>query len=348
MKRSLGLTFWLVVLHSIVANGQHIHFLLVSDTADPKIGQACVATVNNVRGSLQSLIPAQRYSLSVMESQNQRYDAESVVKAIRAVQVEQKDTFVFFYDGHGARSQGHHFLQMPGGGKLWSADLQNAVKKKQCHLKVILSGSCNVPAQRGPAAALAQQWNVQNGIAPVMEELFVNHDGLMHMNGAWPGQFGFTNNQEGNWLFAEFLNYCTLCSTGRPTWSAIDRMMDRRLGDRFQKAFGGKYVEAGTGYTQTSLKTITWSLPKDASRPSRFGVAGDDGRTRTGVTVIQVDQRSPARGILQRGDIITSINGEEVRDADSFFDLVRCSPRQMHLEFTRSGNVTSTDVTLPW
>ncbi len=352
MRRLFAIAFVLVVLANTVASGQQVHVLLVSDTADRKIGKECKATVQNIRSSLSYLIPHNRYFLTIRVSHNDQYNADSLLADIRRVQVAQNDTFVFFYDGHGARARGHHYLHMPDGGKLWSADLQKAVKRKACRLGVILTGSCNVPAVRGPmfAPKAAEEWNVQrDGMAPVMKELFINHSGLMHMNGAWPGQFGFTHAKLGNWLFLEFFSYCKLCPTGRPTWRCIDRMMDRRLGKRFQLAFNGRYEEPETGYTQTSLKTISWSLPKNIEHPtSRFGVVGDDSSTRTGVKVRRVDRNGPAGGKLRNGDIIVSINGEEVKDAVAFFDLVRSSSRIMKFKYSRRGTNHFGEATLRW
>ena len=351
MKKRFAISFFLVFLACSVSSGQQIHILLVADTADPSIGENCKVTIKNIQGSLNYLIPQNRYSLTVRESGKKRYDKDSVLADIRQIRVAPNDTFVFLYDGHGARAEGHHYLYMPGGGKLWSKDVQKAVKQKGCRLGVILSGSCNVPEVRGPMrAAAGEPWNVQrDGISPVMEELFINHRGLMHMNGAWPGQFGFTSKASGNWLFDEFFTYCKLCPTGRPTWKCMDRMMDKRLGERFQRTFNGKYVEPGTTYTQTSLKTISWSLPESTGHAtSRFGVIGDDSFIRTGVRVRRVANDSPAAGTLRNGDVIVAINGTTVKDTTDFFDLVRSSSRTMHFEYKRGGKKLNGQARLRW
>ena len=197
----------------------------------------------------------------------------------------------------------------------------------------------------------AEHWDVrQRGIAPVVEELFLNHSGLMHMNGAWPGQFGFTDVEHGNWLFWEFFNYCTLCPTGRPTWNCIDRMMDQRLGERFQQSFNGKFVEPKTGYTQTSLKTIPpRSLPEAKDHPTlRFGVSVDDSFTSKGVTVTDIESHSPASNRSRNGDIIEWINGKEVSDFVAYSDLVKSSPRRISFRFRRHGTEQSGETTLRW
>lgn len=352
MTRNLLTAALLILLVVDAARGQHIHLLLIADTADPSIGECSPKTIDKIQGMLAYLVPPDRYTLAVKESGKRHYDsAESVLKIIQDTQVGQGDTFVFLYDGHGARAEGHHFLIMPDGGRLWSADLQKAVNAKPCKLRIILTGSCNVPVQRdGIEAAPVEVWDVRrDGIAPVMEELFVNHTGLMHMNGAAPGQFGFTSDVDGNWLFAEFAWYCTLCPSGRPTWKCMDHVLDENLAGRFRRVYKGKYVEPSTGYAQTTLATITWSLPKPIDRPtSRFGVVAAENQTKTGVVVTSVDPNGPGRGVLSRGDLIVAINGQRVTDTDSFFVLARSSPRTMQYTFRRGNATRQAEAKLRW
>ncbi len=349
MKRAVCLLVAVLFMMPAIASGQRIHFLLVADTADPKIGNNCKITADNISGALRMLIPANRYTLTAMESDKRRYDADSVLATIDRVGVAGNDTFVFLYDGHGGRANNHHYLHMPGGGRLWSSTLQKTVNRKRCRLRLILTSSCNVNVDQDRAWAPAGRgWNVgQDGIAPVMEELFLNHRGLLHMNSAWPGQFGFTNSRDGSWFFDAFLKYCELCPTGRPTWSCIDRMLDRKLNERFQQTFNGRYVERGV--VQTKLNTIHWSLPDGIDHgSSRFGVRGEDHDRRNGVTVLRVAGDGPAGGVLRRGDKIVNINGTKVTDVTTFFDLVRTSPRQMHFEYIRNGSTQRGNSWLRW
>ncbi|MHB1036576.1 MAG: caspase family protein [Pirellulales bacterium] len=343
--------------------GQHIHVLMVADTADPSIGGNCTKTVQRVREAFQYLVPKDRYSLQTLESAKQRYSRDTIVDAIRQSRVARNDTFVFLYDGHGARSGEHHFLHMPDGGRLFSQELQDVVRAKPCDLRIILTSSCNVPVRRPPiAAAPSEKWDVKtSGMAPVMQELFIRHSGLMHMNSSWPGQFSFTDPERGSWFFDELLSYCTLYPTAGPTWRHVDRLMDRQLGRRFQQVTGGLYREPGTGYTQRDLRTITWSFPAPwPDRKLRFGVTADDDGRGSGVKVMDVDNGGPgasvmlvdggneAPGTLRRGDVILTIFGEDVKDAEAYLELVRCSPRKMHLTFERNGKTYRAVTTLRW
>lgn len=350
MRKSIAAVLLSVLLATGAAWGQHLHFLLIADTADQSIGACSPETIRTISGMLGYLVPPDCYTLVVKQSGSREYDsADSVLRLIQDTPVAADDAFVFLYDGHGFRAEGHHFLQMPDGGRLASAELQKTVNAKPCKLRVIMTGSCNVPVTRdGRLAAPLEVWHVErDGIAPVVEELFLNHSGLMHINGAAPGQFGFTSDVDGNWLFAEFAMYCTLSPSGRPTWKCIDSILDERLADRFQRVYHGRYVEPGTGYVQTKMTTITWSLPKNIDRPtSRFGVVGAD--SHGGVMVARVDPNGPGGGALRRGDQIVAINGRRVADTESFFVLVRSSPRTMYYAYRRGNATREAQATLRW
>ena len=68
MKKLAILVFVSILLSTAAAAGQHIHVLMVADTADSQIGKACFATIQNVTNSLSYLIPSDRYSLAIVES----------------------------------------------------------------------------------------------------------------------------------------------------------------------------------------------------------------------------------------------------------------------------------------
>jgi hypothetical protein len=354
--------FFLVALLPVVARGQSIHVLMVSDTADENVGKACEITIKKVTGAFRELVPQDRYSLTIMDSRKRQYNSQAVLDAIKKIHVVANDTFVFLYDGHGANEDKRHFLQMPDDGRLWSDDLQKAVQNKSCKLQIILSGSCNVPARAFPRAPKYIPWNPKTqGIAPVMDELFINHTGLMHMNGAWTGQVAFTDEASGNWFFDELFSYCIFCPTGRPTWRSMDRLLDQRLKSRFRSIFEEKFVDTDTGFTQTSLYPITWSLPKNTnSQKTRFGVVGNDGNMSMGVKVTDIYADSPGKNItifdrgqqrsgsLQKGDIILSISDEEIKGIDSYVDLVRLSSKNMFFTFKRNGKDYNAEATLNW
>jgi len=338
------------------SQAQNIHILMAADTNDASLGKCCSISVERVRGMLSYLIPQDRYRFQTLESARGDYrDGDTVLRAIRNFQVPRGDTFVFFYHGHGGANGKRHFLHMPDNQPLYSNDVKEAVKAKSCRLSIIMTCSCNVPVRGvGEAASPAEAWNVDTqGIAPVMEDLFINHTGLYHTNSAWPGQKSWSDQEVGSWFFHAFCSYCTLHPSARPTWWCMDRMLDRNLKARFAMFKQNGWFRPGDVGNQDTFHTIYWPpLPKAQNfGKRRFGAQTSDDRVRTGVQVTGVYRGEPATQItvtsggnshrtsLQRGDVLLAINGQQIKDWNTYFELVRLSNRTMYFTFRRGGTV---------
>jgi hypothetical protein len=367
MRTSKGLicaTLLLVALAGKPALAQKIHVLMFADTADKSIGSGVGVTVDKVRHTFASLVPRNRYTFTAIESHNIRFTAAMVYQAIRRLQVANDDTFVFIADMHGGHVGERHFLVMPDRSRVWSSTLRNRVNAKTCDLKLIITDSCNVSVrrQKSSAAKRLKEWDPnRNGMAPVMEELFIWHTGLLHMNSTWPGQYAFVDNNSGSWFLGELFDYCSGYPTARPNWWCMDRCMDRTMAERFQLAKSKNRLPY-EARNQKTLHPVTWRLPKSTTRHgTRLGVTASDTGLRTGAKVLEVDANSPANGSLriwnpdsqtnqsgslQEGDILLSINGTRINDEDTFYELVKCSPKQMNFTFQRQSRSHRAEVVL--
>jgi len=270
----LGVVLLLPLLAQ-VADAQKIRVLVVSNTGDD--GKGRLATIHAVRALFEELVRSHQYTIDVLESARDSYTADSVLRTIRELRVAQEDTFVFFFHGHGGRdrrnSRGreHHFLSMPDGGRLWSADLQETVKLKPCHLRLILTASCNTSVQPFfPMAPAMEEWDARrHGIAPVMERLFLDHHGLLHMNGSYPGQYHFSDDA-GAWFFQCLFGYIRSNLRARPTWRRVDSAMDEAMNKNFQMAKQAIPSFRQEFSSQDQLVPVGWSYPE----PGRNGKRG--------------------------------------------------------------------------
>ncbi len=299
----------LLIVTSQTAMAQQIRVLVVANTGDGGMGRQ--ATIEQVEFLFQTLVPADRYVITVMESAKQNYGAESVLRMIRNVRVSPDDTFVFLFHGHGGRDKRsflgreRHFLAMPDGGRLWSADLQDTVDSKPCHLRLILTASCNTSVRMAMAAALDSDWDVASrGMAPIMQRLFVDHRGLLHMNGSYPGQFHFSD-AGGAWFLRELFWHLLSNPTDRPTWETIDGILDKRMDRIFQNAKESPWFPE-EARNQKTLHPVAWSYP----RPGDLG-------------------GQPKVLSLEPGDIILTINGERIRGRADCITAVNQSPSFM-------------------
>ena len=265
----LLLTFIFFGIGNVFA--QTIHFILISDTADKTLGELCQATAQRMEATLSDLIPEGQFDFSgmgtkedtngVITAKNTEWYLKELRKVVEAGEINKNDTLVFMYEGHGGRGiLGDHYVKLSNGEWMYSSRLQELVNAIPCRLKVIMTSSCNtswLDVFFGQFSA--EDWNAkQNGIAPVMESLFLDHKGLVHMNSARPGNYGYSN-----WFFDVFLTHCQLNPRSRPSWKDIDKMLDKKLTERFEEAKKQGRISRKHGNLlshQKNANIITWSF----------------------------------------------------------------------------------------
>lgn len=359
-----------VVVIFVLANhdqssAQTIHVLLLSDTGDDRrdsdpytgLAIACEATIREVSRTFARLVPQHRYKINVrrtreLDGERNNWGSGNILAWVRDYDIARNDTLVFLYHGHGGRNlNNRHYLVMPDGSRLYSSDLQDEVKKKRCGLSLIITDSCNVSLEDLPEPAPApkrgapfQDWDAKrDGMAPVMEELFINQSGLLHTNASWPGNFSYSSvgrNGCGSWYFQSLLGYLNSCPTGRPCWHDIDRMQDRNLNSRFELSEADLRRGNLVAKNQEHAYPITWSYPQSTIQISRFGVVGNDNVSSRGVRVSEIYQNSPARGILNGGETIISVNGYKIDDVEDYVEFVKRSNRNMQVTYkSRTGSI---------
>lgn len=264
--------------------------VMVSDTADKKLGRGCEATVKQWNDTLKNLVPSERYEflpLGTKDDQNNVITADFVrsffgdirknAKAKGGGGIGKNDTLVCLYHGHGGRGVlGDHYVQLSHNNEwMYSHELRDLVNAVPCKLKVIMSCSCNTGIWDrlfGDFAMDREIWDVdKKGIAPIMDSLFFGHTGLLHMNASWPGHYSYTNTRktgpdgenlppDGSWFFHSFLNYCDINASSRPSWVDIDKMLDKELNRRFKAAKQQGNIETLPG--QNHANVVTWRWPK--------------------------------------------------------------------------------------
>jgi S1-C subfamily serine protease len=139
-------------------------------------------------------------------------------------------------------------------------------------------------------------------------------------------------------------------------------MFDRNLKTRFatvKESGGFRPEDVGDQETQ---HTIYWApLPKALNfERRRFGAYTSDDNVRTGVQVVKVYAGESAETVtasgdggsfrtsLRRGDILLEINGQAITDWNTYFELVRLSPRTMYFTFRRDGRIYNGETVLDY
>ncbi|MBU0766916.1 hypothetical protein KKF55_03995 [Patescibacteria group bacterium] len=237
---------------------QKIHVLMVANTSkDNNIATYCQRDVDNARFVFAYLVPSEQYCFTVI--QDKGATQSTIFAAIREHNVNRNDAFVFLFTGHGGNSNNHHFMQLPNRSSLWSYQLDDVVNSKRCNFRAIISSSCNAYVNWGRAACGKEEWNVKrDGIAPVMENLFFNHSGFLHMNDSWPGHYAWCCNN-GSEIFDILFSFMCLSPNTRTCWCSIDKWLDGELDERFHDLVKRGIRTPAPG--QTHARPITWNLP---------------------------------------------------------------------------------------
>lgn len=125
---------------------------------------------------------------------------------------------------------------------------------------------------------------------------------------------------------------------------------------------GGNTVAVQVFGDQKTQHTIYWApLPKALNfERRRFGAYTSDDNVRSGVQVVKVYPGESAETVtangdggslrtsLRRGDVLLEINGQEITDRNTYFELVRLPPRTMQFTFRRDGRVYNAETVLDY
>ena len=65
-------------------------------------------------------------------------------------------------------------------------------------------------------------------------------------------------------------------------------------------------------------------------------------------TVTATRDGTSFRTSLRRGDVLLEINGQEIKDWNTYFELVRLSPRTMYFTFRRDGAICEGETVLDY
>ncbi len=179
---------WLVVTIPLLVAGSveaayRVHVLLVLDTDSrlPGIGIDRYA----IRNVLAEGFPNPN-RFEVTELRDKAVTPERVLAYYRQLQVDQTDTLLCFYSGHGSFDPTHGQALMMVHGALWRSQLRAAMEAKRARLVVLWTDCCSttqVPvgvAQRPPPPPGPE--------SKLLVNLLLQHRGVVDLNASSPGQ----------------------------------------------------------------------------------------------------------------------------------------------------------------
>ncbi|GAB4426186.1 MAG: hypothetical protein OHK0011_07650 [Turneriella sp.] len=263
MKRFFCSFAFIVAALSPVAAAS-LRVLIVADTNDRSIGKSVVADVNNFEAFARQIASRTGLTLDMKTIKGRDLKAKNITNAVNGLQADSDDTVIFYYSGHGFRTQKVKtrwpLLYIPDAGQngidfQWVIDTINA---KNPRMLLAISDSCNnyidVPQaginSRAMLADSDEAWR----------KLFVEYSGRIHASGSTVGQMSFGQDGVGGAFTSRFLSLVRAeVKKADPDWDHIMQLATRQIyiGSPQQKTQDPQYEMASGPAKQTPQAEIT-------------------------------------------------------------------------------------------
>lgn len=265
------------VLLTSNAEAQEVHALLVIMDDDETIGPSVQVDEENVYSFLRKVdkVYSTTKNITVLRSSAGETTVSNIQRKIRALRPGPDDVVFFYFSGHGgmiSETDRRTFLLVSDPAdprsfvKLLRDDIENDVTDHNSRLQIIITDCCsNFPPHRG-----ARKYATFAGVRTtnsMIKNLFGEHKGLLHVNGATEGQFAWGIPQTGgiftDGLIAALSDKADLNKDKFFEWSEILKLAKENTGLRW-----GRLLKAGD--VDPDDPQATRQTPREYSLPERL------------------------------------------------------------------------------
>lgn len=186
-----------VMLTAPTVEAQTVHTLLVIMDDDEKLGRGMQVNQEKVEGLLRQVRRVYDVDTDVYLSSRGETTPRNVLRWVQDLRPARDDVVFIYYGGHGgmvSRTDRRTYLYLTNG-ELYRTDLEAAVKSHFCRLKIIVTDACSsYPlSEQSPAGLHTFASVVPSRQDAMIENLFGQHEGILHVNGASEGQYGWSD-----------------------------------------------------------------------------------------------------------------------------------------------------------
>ena len=269
------------------ADAQMVHALLVIMDDDFEIADSVDKNRVMMREMLE-LLPHKVCDIEIWRADRRRDDGNAIklvhiLDWVKQRNVGAQDTILVYYSGHGRTEEhsGRHYLdlrQEVPGYSLLRSDLAEALEKKPCRLKMLITDACgNFMESTLPESMFQHYGDVVPSERRYVKDLFLAHEGFLNINGASPGEFGLGTKGGGGFFTTALAKESVTEAADRNgdtflSWKEVFAKCQTETQDLFQQALPGIrsdpaiFLEMEENGQTTQVPHAYAPLPKPATR----------------------------------------------------------------------------------
>ncbi len=217
-----------------------IHFIVVANTEDARIGTSVVKDVTNLYSQIKDVATFLKLPLRYTEVKGSKFGKANVEAAINNLKPGSNDIVIFYYSGHGYSNEDNPAQPYPQFdlrqsrfddikvATLNASDVFNRIKAKKARLNLIITDCCNSnlgllkPEGKNFAqtAKSLLTWDQS-----YCYDLFMKSKGSILATAAKKGQYAYGNTDLGGYFTSNLVTslekYLSKFQTTSPTWEEI-------------------------------------------------------------------------------------------------------------------------------
>jgi hypothetical protein len=217
-----------------------IHFILVANTEDPRIGYSVQKDVVNISSQIKDVSTFLNVPLNFVEVSGKKFGKSSVETAINNLKPGANDIVIFYYSGHGYSNENKTTQQYPQFdlrqsrfeditvATLNAEDVLNKIKAKNARLNLVITDCCNsnlgLLKPEGKNFALTAK-SLLSWEKSFCYDLFMKSKGSVLATAAKKGQYAYGNTDVGGYFTSNLITsiekYLSKFQTASPTWQQI-------------------------------------------------------------------------------------------------------------------------------
>jgi len=217
-----------------------LHFVLVANTNDPRIGYSVQKDVINITSQIKDVAIFLNLPLNLVEISGTKFGKAGVETALNNLKPGTNDIVIFYYSGHGYSNDRNANEQYPQFdlrqsrfddvlvATLNASEVLTKIKSKNARLNLVITDCCNsslgLLKPEGKNFALTTK-SLMSWEKSYCYDLFMKSKGTVIATAAKKGQYAYGNTDVGGYFTSNLIismeKYLSKFQTSTPTWQEI-------------------------------------------------------------------------------------------------------------------------------